>query len=186
MEKEIKINIPDSLENVNLASGIVYHKVMKIAGLKSMEKVIQLIASLNDLDVNDVRKLPIKEIDKVGAQILNVFLDKGDDYDIGHYAIIEIDGIKYGLEPNFNRMETGAYIDITQDILPNIEENLHKLMAVLYRPVIGPLEGDGYSTTTYSKEDSKDVEKRADLFLEKMPYSTVKAVVNFMSGAMKR
>jgi hypothetical protein len=178
MEKEIKIYVPETLYDVNIASAMVYMKVMAIEGLEPMEKVIQLIASLNDLDIEDVRKIPMKEIDSIGLNILNLFQNESEEYSLDTLRIIEIDGVNYGLEPNFEKIETGAYMDLT-DLLSDIPTNLHKIMAILYRPV---KESDGvlYNITEYSTENEKVLNTRQEVFLKKMPYAVARATINFM------
>ena len=180
--KEIEIYVPETLYDINLASYMVYHKVMLIEGLKPMEKVIQLIASMNNLDEKDVRKLPIEEIDRVGVILLRLFQADAREYTLDDVRQIDIDDKKYGLIPDFNKMETGAYIDLV-DLMQNVPENLHKIMAVLYRP-IAKSYGSLYDLTEYSTEVDKIKNEREDVFLKKMPYAIARATVNFMKGLM--
>lgn len=181
-EKEITINVPANLTEVNIAQMIVYMKVMRMENLSDTEMLIQLLASSNNLDVNHVRKIPIKEILDLGGKLLNAIQGDDTEYAIEDLLIVEIQGKQYGLDYRFDEMETGAYIDITTDIMPDIDNKLHNLMAVLYRPIIEIREGDDYVISKYSTEDNNMKEAREDLFLKHMPYSTVRAVVNFMSS----
>jgi len=180
MEKEIEIFIPETLEDVNLATYMIYTKVVKNESIDPMERVIQLIAGINNLSVDDVRKLPMTTIDEIGVKLLTTLMDDDTKYDLSKYRIIRVNGKEYGLEPNFDKIETGAYIDITQDILPRLDDKLHELMAVLYRPIKKIYGIDEYELESYSDEPKESVQERADLFLKYMPYSTVRAVVNFM------
>ena len=182
MEKEIKLLWPESLADINIAVAMVYMKVMKLE-LEPMEKVTQLLASMNDLDINDVRKIPIGEIDKVGVHILKLFQEESSvKMEPEEFRIISIDGVSYGLEPNFNKIETGAYIDLSE-LLSDIEGNLHKIMAIIYRPVDELMYG-GYILHSYVEEADDLVNKRAEMFLKKMPYNVVRASVNFFKSLM--
>ena len=177
IEKEISIYEPTSLMDVNLSVAIVYFKVMKL-DLEPMEKIAQLIANMNNLDIADVKALPLVDLDRIGANILNLFQHNDEPHSLDAYRIIKIDGSEFGLEPDFNKMETGAYIDITA-LLTDVDSNLHKLMAILYRP-IKARKSTNYDLEVYSTEADSSVDQRADLMLRKMPYGVVRAVVNFI------
>lgn len=182
-KKSIEIYEPTNLAEVNLASGIVYMKVMRIEGLEPIEKIAQLIASMNDLPIEEVKALPIEDLDRIGSNILTLFQDDDRDYKLDDVRIITIKGIKYGLEPNFNKIETGAYIDLTE-LLKDIEGNLHKIMAILYRPIVKQ-SGKLYNLSIYSTENQDKIDQRADMMLREMPYGVVRASVNFMSQVIK-
>lgn len=184
MDKSIDIYIPDSISELNIANVMVFNKVMKIEGLSDVEKVVQVIANLNDLDVNDVRKLPANVIDEIGSKIITLFSADETEYSLKNLKSVMIDGVKYGLEPSFSKMETGAYIDITS-LLEDLENNLHKLMAILYRPIKRQY-GLLYELTEYSIEPDDLKIERENLFLAKMPYNIVRALVNFLLSNMKK
>ena len=180
-EIEIKIHIPESLAEVNLASAMVFIKVMRVEGISDTEKAIQLIASMNDLDINDVRAIPLGQIHEIGSKLMNLFIESKEEPNLEDYLVFKIDGVEYGLEPNFDRIETGAYIDITDSILIDLDNKLHDLMATLYRPIVKRTDS-GFLLTKYSTEPDEDFDARKSLFLKKMPYVVVRAVVNFMSS----
>lgn len=184
MEREIKIISPDSLKDVNLAVAIVFGKVMKIEGLSDIEKVVQILAAINNEDVDLVRQIPLQDLDKIGGKIIELFSDNTEDVDIQEYYRIDIDGTVYGLEPDFNKMELGAYIDMIP-LLEDVTANIHRIMAILYRPVEDILL-NGHTLTKYSIEGDADKKARQDLFLKKMPYSVARAVANFMLASIQQ
>lgn len=180
MEKEINIYIPENLAEVNLAFALVFNKVMKIEDLSDSEKVLQMIAHLNNIDIDILRVVSTEQILSVSNQIMELFINiEKQTPPIDDIRIITIDGQEFGLIPNFDKMETGAYIDISQDLIPDLDNNLHKLMAVLYRP-IEDKKKKRYRLQSYSDESRESVEERENLFLNKMPYIIVRSVVNFM------
>ena len=63
--------------------------------------------------------------------------------------IIDIDGKKYGFEPNLSKMAYGAYLDITKYDTFTIDENWAKIMSILYRPISGKV-GELYTTKAYT------------------------------------
>ena len=186
MEKTISVYIPERLSELNIANVMVFNKAMKMEGLSNQERLFQIIANLNNLDVKDVRRLPISQVEEVGEKILNVFynMDVTEHDNLDNLRIITIEGEEYGLEPSFEKMETGAYMDIT-GLLQNIDDNLHKLMAILYRPIKRKY-GKLYELTPYSTERDEIKEEREKMFLSRMPYNIVRAVVNFYMVAYQK
>ena len=181
--KEIEIYIPEDLNEVNIASAIVFNKIMKMEGLNDFDKAVQLIADLNNIDIKDVRALPIKDVEKISIKLMSIFHNDETEYSLDELRVISIDGVEYGLEPNFDKIETGAYIDLTS-LLPDVESNLHQIMAILYRPIVN-LKNGLYVLTEYSTEDDSIKKGREDIFLKKMPYSTVRSIVNFILSHIK-
>lgn len=76
------------------------------------------------------------------------------------------DGIEYGLENDWGKMAFGAWIDIEVYSNPeNIYANLHKLMSIIYRPIISKNKKNpkDYKIEKYKSEL---IEERAELMRE--------------------
>jgi len=182
--KEIKISVPETLYDINIAGFMVFSKIIKDKGMGDLDKAVEIIAGLNDIPTSDVRALDIKVINELAAKIINLFYKDSREYSLDSLRQITVDGVEYGLEPNFDKIETGAYIDLT-DLLEDIEANLHKIMAILYRPIAKRHKGL-YKLTTYSDEDDRIKAEREETFLKHMPYAVVRAVVNFMWSHIRK
>ena len=76
--------------------------------------------------------------------------------------VFEIDGIEYGFLPDLDEITLGEWADIEHYIKDGIDKNMHKIMAVLFRPVTSK-EGKMYSVQAY-----KDGRERAEKFRKKM------------------
>jgi len=76
--------------------------------------------------------------------------------------VFEIDGIEYGFLPDLSEISLGEWADIEQYIKDGLEKNIHKIMAVLFRPITSR-EGKMYSVQAY-----KDGRERAEKFKKKM------------------
>ncbi len=76
--------------------------------------------------------------------------------------VFEIDGIEYGFLPDLSEISLGEWADIEQYIKDGLEKNIHKIMAVLFRPITSR-EGKMYSVQSY-----KDGKQRAEKFKKKM------------------
>jgi hypothetical protein len=75
--------------------------------------------------------------------------------DLPLQRVIEVDGKKYGFEPNLSKMAYGAYLDITKYDTFTIDDNWSKIMAILYRPIVGKV-GELYSIKAYTGMESEE------------------------------
>jgi hypothetical protein len=126
-------------------------------------KVFQIVTGC---DMEDIRIIPAEILDTMWNEFVHNCFDLGDG---SVDNIITIDGKSYGLI-NVKGLTVGEMADI--DVLKNhpvLNFNLHKIMAILYRPLISklPFKIEPYSSETF--------EERAELFAEKMP---VKVALN--------
>jgi len=72
----------------------------------------------------------------------------------------DYDGITYGFENDWKKLAWGAWQDLEFLCAEDITSNIHKILAVLYRPVT-EMKGKKYKTLPY---DSETIEERAELF----------------------
>jgi hypothetical protein len=126
-------------------------------------KVFQIVTGC---DIEEIRIIPAEILDTMWNEFVHNCFDLGDG---SVDNIITIDGKSYGLI-NVKGLTVGEMADI--DVLKNhpvLNFNLHKIMAILYRPLISklPFKIEPYSSETF--------EQRAELFAEKMP---VKVALN--------
>ena len=86
---------------------------------------------------------------------------------------VTIDDVKYGFHPNLSEISTGEFADL-DTLCKDFNDNLHLIMAVLYRKVV--LEKHGkYNIEPYDGE----VEERARLFKKKLPANVVNGALVF-------
>ena len=77
-------------------------------------------------------------------------------------TFINVNDIEYGFHPKLVDMTLGEFVDL-ETYMKDINENLHLIMSVLYRPVIAK-EEDG----TYAIEDYEPNEEVANLFKKEL------------------
>lgn len=87
--------------------------------------------------------------------------------------VFEIDEVEYGFLPDLDEITLGEWADIEHYIKDGLEKNLHKIMAVLFRPVVSR-EGKMYSIEAY-----KVGRQRAEKFKKKMNASQVQQALVF-------
>ena len=173
-----KIDIPKSLYDVTLHQSQVFDKIMASDDMSDTQKIVNILANVSDIDIVELSKMPFTELDTYATQIIELFTVDDGRYDTEITRRIKFDEVEYGLEPDFPNMELGAFIDL-EKLLNEPGVNLHKIMAVLYRPVVTSAESL-YTLSSYSDEDNAIKNEREALFLNHMPYGVVRAVVNFI------
>lgn len=74
--------------------------------------------------------LPIQEAKMLLNQVKLTLLQEETTF----VQRFKYDGVEYGFIPNLNDISTGEYLDL-DNLLKSPNQNLHRIMAVLYRPV---------------------------------------------------
>lgn len=120
---------------------------------------------------------PEDELRDMDADKFNDVWDRTSDgplsalTDTGFKKEVEIDGTKYGFI-NLSKLTVGELADMdTLKSHPQVSRQLHKMMAILYRP----LNEDG----TIKQYDDEGFDERAELFLKKMEISHVTTAIDF-------
>ena len=127
--------------------------------LQRYEDTSELLALYLDIEVKELRELPVEQI-KFVEDILTQHLMKPRTNEIA--LTFNYKGTTYGLENDWQNMTWGQWVDIEVfSQKDKIMDNIHIIMSLLYRPVIIQ---DG---TTYKLEpfDSDKVMERAEKFL---------------------
>jgi hypothetical protein len=119
-----------------------------------------LLALYLDMPAKKLKNLPKSQVDLVTSYITNSIEQANPNEFVPTFIH---DGIEYGFENKWEKLAWGAWQDL--EILSsgdNVIDNIHSIMAVLYRPVIGN-DKKGYIIQPY---DSETVSIRAELFKE--------------------
>jgi len=142
--KSLEINVPDTLNSIKLSQ---YQKYLKI--LDANKDVEEDNHFLNRKFIEVFCDMSLKEVDfielKVFSEITNILEITFQETTplIRHFSM---NGVSFGFIPNLDKLSVGEYIDIEQNITSH--ENLHKAMAVLFRPV-KKQSGDKYQIVEY-------------------------------------
>lgn len=110
---------------------------------------MRILKVFYNLGPKDARLLKQSQVELLITKILNVLQQpKGEMKNI-----IEMNGIKYGLIPNFSEVTMGELIDLDELYR---EKDFIKLTSILYRPIIGEINGVGeYNIEEYDGYDDK-------------------------------
>ena len=120
--KSLQINIPDYLTIQQ------YMEIKKHEGNSNWEKMVSIISAILGRDIEEVKTWTVDSLKKVYMHIQKV-ADPGLEF----HSIIEWNGELYGYA-TMKKATLGEYIDL-ENLSKDIENNLHKVAALLYRPI---------------------------------------------------
>ncbi len=120
-----------------------------------LQKLIEIFCNI---DLKDIAQIKMKSLVDVSETINEMF-----SVDHKFIQTFYMDGVEYGFIPLLDEISFGEYIDLDENIAD--WKNMHKAMAVLFRPI------------TDKKDDRYDIEeytgiKNADKYLD-MPLDVV-------------
>lgn len=138
----------------------------KIKDDNTLQERMEVIHIVSGCSMDEIRLIPVSILTEIWNNFVHNCFDLGDG---SVDNIVTIDGKSYGLI-NVKNLTVGEMADI--DVLknhPQLNFNLHKIMAILYRPLISKLP---FKVEPYNNEN---FDERAELFADKMP---VKVALN--------
>ena len=153
---QIKINKEGKKTNYNLIKSwndVTLDKWVKLISRRDKTKTqdaLDTISVLSDIPKKLINELAIGDV----AILLKRIAELQAKEDTKLKKIIKVDGIEYGFHPNLEEISLGEYADIETYLKNGVENNLTKLMAVLYRPIT-EIDGKDYSIEAYGKSDSR-------------------------------
>ena len=137
--------------------------------LQTSKDPIDCISAVTGMSKTSIRKMPHPLVNG-GWMHLEGLLQKETQR---HLETFTLNGVKYGFIPNWDEFTIGEWIDLEAHC-SDFWANAHKIMAVLFRPVVKEWR-DKYTIEEYTaKEDSS-------LFLE-MPADQVAGALLFFSS----
>lgn len=156
---DLEIKVPQNWSAVPLRK---YLKL--IADMETYKDTPEAIDATLFYHLCDVEPGHISKLD------ISIYTDIRDDLyklmnikDAPLKRIINIDGVKYGFEPNLSEMEYGSYLDLMKYEEVKIDENWAEMMSILYRPVTNTI-GELYEIKTY--DGKLDKEKFLDVTMD--------------------
>jgi len=141
---ELKLNIPNSLNEITLGQYQEFEKLDLNNDSKVHLKMIEIFCKVPELVVRNINAIDVTEI----CDIIN------NMFDTKHQLInsFKLGKQEYGFIPNLDDMSFGEYIDL--DTFIGETENLHRAMNVLYRP-IELKQGNRYTLKKYDPDTNE-------------------------------
>jgi len=122
MKKSISITVPEYLTVEQ------YDKLSSIETEDKLEKIVQSLSALTKYTEEEVRTWSIPSLKEVYEQYTALA-----DWKQEFHSLLEFNGELHGYS-DIKSMTLGCYVDI-ENICKDLNGNLHKLAAILYRPV---------------------------------------------------
>ena len=153
---KVDLVVPNSLADITLGQ---YQKFVKISESNTDEKFIsiKMLEIFCKLKLETIMTMKATSIKTVTATLTEMFNAKQD---LKH--IFRMDGVQYGFIPNLEDMTFGEYVDLDSNI--SDFQEIHKAMAVLYRPIEKKFKGQ-YTIKPYEAKESD--------FMKAMPMDVV-------------
>ena len=125
---KLEISIPTELKEIKLSQ---YQAFLKIAKDNTDEEFLhqKMVQTFCGIDLKEVAEIRYKDVIEITESL-------GKMFDIKSHKFInrfKMGGIEFGFIPNLDDMTFGEYTDL--DTYINDWEQMHKAMAVLYRPI---------------------------------------------------
>jgi len=187
MNRQIELEVPQTLNDITLGQ---YQRYIKISDENEgadeflNKKLIEIFC---DITLRDVEQIPMVEAEKVISILGKAFEEKPSL--IRHFKLLDVE---MGFIPKLDDISLGEYIDLENTI--SDWQNIHKAMAVLFRPVNFKSK-DKYTIAPYSpnediqslmKEMPMDVVMGAMVFFYDLGRELSMATLSYMEAEMKK
>ena len=166
-----RYELPTSWDEVSIGQ---YSKLMIAVDKEDsteIELMVKSLEALADIPGGLLTKVPIKMLREAYKQLVELTSTLPNRE---LTRVIEIDGVEYGFIPNWDELSLGEFVDL-DNYLQDGFNNLSKVFAVLYRPVL-KRDDIKYIIEDYNL---KDIIKRRELFNNRMSIDTVYAALVF-------
>jgi len=161
---EIELQVPTSLDDIKLWQYQEYLQIPEDADpLYVNKRTIELFCGVS---MESVDSIPVLEAEKV-LEVLKTAFQQEQKELIKHFTLMNVE---FGFIPKLDDMSLGEYIDLENTI--GDWQEIHKAMAILYRPV-NFKKGDRYTIAPYTpNEDVQEI-------MQDMPLSAAMSALVF-------
>jgi hypothetical protein len=147
----IELTVPTQWSAVTLEKYLALQRDIKVYGEEQEGYVACLMHHLVGLSPEYINQIDTETFVAIKNDLVGFMATT----ELPLQRIIEVDGKKYGFEPNLSKMAYGAYLDITKWDTFTIDDNWAKIMAILYRPIKGKV-GELYTIDAYTGKESEE------------------------------
>jgi hypothetical protein len=128
--------------------------------LQTEENRFKRVAACADITIEELRNVPMSEVTQADEHLKRI----AEEETGRHLRVIELNGQQYGFIPNWKEFSLGEWIDI-EEYSGDFWNNAHKIMSILYRPILRR-QGDVHTIEKYTSKEDSEVFKLlpADLF----------------------
>lgn len=173
----IEVQIDDKVVKVNPKLTIQKYQKIQTNPTKYSNQT-EILSLYLDIEPDELKDLPVEQVRFVET-VLSQHLLKPKSSDLVFTFVI--DGVTYGLENDWQNMTWGQWVDLEVYSQPDrITEHIHKILAILYRPV----EIEKGTTYKLKKYKSSEVDDRSELFRKELGIDVWFGVSTFFLQAL--
>ena len=135
MDNDFDFTIPETLRDIKLSQWQQYLDVLeKNKDAEASDFLMKkLLGIFCEIEFKDVDKLGLNVFDDTIQHLHNTLNSKPEL--VKTFKMTGTDGVtvEFGLIPNFDKMSYGEFVDLEKYIF--VDKDLHRAMAVMYRPI---------------------------------------------------
>lgn len=149
---EVTIKVPDSLADITLGQYQKYEKIVKAnEGIEESERFItcKMIENFCNVSYEVANNMKLIDFERIGTKLYDIIQQQPQ-----LVKKFTLGDSRFGFIPNLEDLTFGEYIDIDNH-LHDIQQ-VHKAMAVLYRPIKQEIK-EKYLLYDYQGEDFHEV-----------------------------
>ena len=165
----MKIILPESIQDITLHQFQLYNELLERTDLDEYQFNKRKIQIFTGLERNRIDLISVSDYNEIVTQI-----DLALNQTVEFTPTFFIKDVEFGFIPNLDKMTQGEFIDVS-NYGTDVKE-LHKLMAVLFRPIKNKDSFDNYSIINY-----KGTEQYSNI-MKHMPLSIVNGSLVFFSS----
>jgi hypothetical protein len=151
MKQVLEIKVPNDYSAITLTKFLQMQKDLKMYEDDEEAKLATLFYHLCGIEPSTMQKIDTATFTQIKEQLLSFVAQEKFDL----IPFVNINGVKYGFEPNLSEIAYGAYVDISKYDELNINENWEKIMSILYRPVTKEI-GRLYELAPYTGKEPSE------------------------------
>jgi hypothetical protein len=175
MKQNITFTVPQGWNDITIE---MYQKFLDInkKGLSSEQlgkKVICVLCGVNSILLNKFRT---KDIARISKDLLKWIAQEPPKQELEKRVVFN--NVSYGMIPNLSTITLGEFVDL-DNYCKDGAKNFHKVMSVLYRPIVEE-KGEMYSIEHYNPNEDRERE-----FLD-FPILTATSALHFFFALGKK
>ena len=154
MGDKIELTIPTDWKDISIG---MYQNYVEIQEKKLPEDefIVAVVCVLCDVEKETLEKVKYKDLKDISNTLMKL-LKKEVKEEKELIKKVNFKGKEYGFIPNLSSISLGEYVDI-ETFCKDSYKNLHKIMSVLYRPIVKE-KGTRYSIEEYNPSEYKEDE----------------------------
>ena len=149
--EEIKLTIPTEWNDISIG---MYQEFVAINKKKMSEeeKIVKIVCCLCKVEENVLTRFKYKDLKYISNKLVKLINSEMNKDEL--IKKVEFNGERYGIIPNFSSISLGEFVDI-EGYCKNSHDNLHKIMSIMYRPIVKE-KGSMYSIEGYKPDEYKE------------------------------